>query len=309
MVSHVPNDALIQEAAHWFACQRSGAFGDRQRQAWQKWLRTSPAHRQAWQRVQEVCARFDRVRGPAAMPVLAPANASRRRVLRGLAWLAGGLLLAGGSAREETGSSFRTAVGEQRAWHLADGSLLALNTQSAARLSADGTQVQLLAGELFLQTVGAGRPPPRIWTRDGLVTPLGTRFIVRLEEDGTRIQVLSHAVRISPWQGTGEPCILTAGHQTRFNTRGVEPEQPLDPGAGLWLERRLSVIDMPLPQWLAELGRYRAGHLGYAPELADLRVSGVYPLDDTDIALDLLAAGQGLRIERWTRYWVRVLPG
>jgi hypothetical protein len=91
--------------------------------------------------------------------------------------------------------------------------------------------------------------------------------------------------------------------------RRIEPEQPLDPGAGLWLERRLSVIDMPLPQWLAELGRYRAGHLGYAPELADLRVSGVYPLDDTDAALDLLAAGQGLRIERWTRYWVRVLPG
>lgn len=304
-----PDDALLQEAAHWFACHCADDFDAGQQRAWQQWLHTSPAHARAWQRVQEVCARLERARGPGALRALTAPGCDRRQLLRGLAWLAGSTLLVRASSGDGGGHYLQTATGEQRRWHLADGSLLVLNTHSSVRLGPDPAQLQLLAGELYLQTAGPGRSALRVATPQGLVTPLGTRLLVRLHAGSAQVQVLQHAARLQPARAPAAARVLEAGRQARFDARHVGPERALDPGAGAWLQRRLSVLDMPLPQWLRELGRYRPGHLGCAPELAQLRVSGVYPLDDTDAALRLLAASHGLRIQRRSGYWVRLLPG
>jgi len=43
-----------------------------------------------------------------------------------------------------------------------------------------------------------------------------------------------------------------------------------------------------------------------APEVAMLRVSGVLHLDNTDMALDNLAAALPVQVVRRTRYWVTV---
>jgi transmembrane sensor len=63
---------------------------------------------------------------------------------------------------------------------------------------------------------------------------------------------------------------------------------------------------MPLGEWVAELGRYRRGVLRCDPAVAGLRVSGAFPLDDTDRALQLLADTFPVRHVWRTRYWVSV---
>ncbi|MGH8485657.1 MAG: iron dicitrate transport regulator FecR, partial [Pseudomonas sp.] len=65
-------------------------------------------------------------------------------------------------------------------------------------------------------------------------------------------------------------------------------------------------IDRPLADVLADLSRYRSGVLRCDPRIAGLKVSGAFPIDDTDRALAALESGLSLRITRYSRYWVNV---
>lgn len=70
----------------------------------------------------------------------------------------------------------------------------------------------------------------------------------------------------------------------------------------------LAARDMPLADLIAELARHRPGVLRCHPAVAALRVSGVFPLRDTDASLDLLIQTRPLALRNRTRYWVSVEP-
>ena len=57
---------------------------------------------------------------------------------------------------------------------------------------------------------------------------------------------------------------------------------------------------------LAEIARYRPGIVRCAPEVANLEVSGVFSLEDTDRALLNLTLGLPVDLVYRTRYWVTV---
>ena len=65
---------------------------------------------------------------------------------------------------------------------------------------------------------------------------------------------------------------------------------------------------MRLDDFLAELSRYRRGRLGCDPAIAGLRVSGVYPLDNTDRVLAALTSALPVEVHTFTRYWVTLRP-
>lgn len=66
--------------------------------------------------------------------------------------------------------------------------------------------------------------------------------------------------------------------------------------------------DMPLAEFLDQLSRYRPGHLDCDGAVAQLPVSGTYPLADTDQVLAMLLATLPVRLRTATRYWVVVEP-
>ena len=53
---------------------------------------------------------------------------------------------------------------------------------------------------------------------------------------------------------------------------------------------------------------YRPGLITLAPEVAGLRLSGVFPLADTDRILQSLVQVLPVRIHVPVRYWVRIGP-
>lgn len=63
---------------------------------------------------------------------------------------------------------------------------------------------------------------------------------------------------------------------------------------------------MRLDALVAELSRYRGGVLRCDPAVGALRVSGAFPLRDTDASLALLAKTLPVRIGGITRYWTVV---
>jgi transmembrane sensor len=73
-----------------------------------------------------------------------------------------------------------------------------------------------------------------------------------------------------------------------------------------WTQGQLIVEEMPLAEFLAELGRYRKGWLRCQPEVARLLISGAFQLDRTEQILAALPATLPVQVEYRTRYWVTV---
>ena len=73
-----------------------------------------------------------------------------------------------------------------------------------------------------------------------------------------------------------------------------------------WVQGRLEVRDRPLREVIDSLRRYRRGILHLSPDVADLRLSGLYPLDDSDRTLQLLERSLPIRVTWHNPYWVSI---
>lgn len=304
----------IRTASQWYVRLTGETVSEQERLAWQHWLSADPLNNQAWQRIEAVRQQMAQVPGQLAASTLRTAGQSRRQVLRGVVLLASAGSLAALGWRSDMGqrvlADYRTGIGERRTFTLADGSQLQLNTNSAVQLHFDGQQrvLQLLAGELMVSTASdpQGRPFS-VTTAHGGVRALGTRFTVRTDNQHSEVAVLEKAVEVSV-PGMAQPLRLEAGQRSRFTGNGIEAPHATDASTAAWQRGSLIAIDQPLGELLDELSRYRAGWLNCDPRLANLKVSGAFPIDDTDRALSALERSFPVQVQRRTRYWVTVRP-
>lgn len=228
------------------------------------------------------------------------------------------LVVAGGSAawlREPTlwqdlASDETTAVGERRSLTLADGTTLRLNTGSAVNIAFSNERrvVQLVRGEIWVQTAAdVLHRPFLVQTEAGSVRAIGTRFTVRAA-GVVNVNVLQGAVELRPADAPNQAQLLQAGETGDFTRTQASQARPMADGTGAWADGVLVASQMRLDDFLAELGRYRRGRLGCDPALAALRVSGVYPLDNTDHILAALTSALPVEVHTFTRYWVTLRP-
>lgn len=312
---------VMQEAAEWFAVLRADDAALADQLEWQRWHDASPAHRAAWRRVEAVSAEFQLLPGePAriALDEVGPRDGSRRNVIKGLlmlcltAGLGGSAFLRSDTRNWLTGLNAQqaTKVGEIRQLALADGGELWLNTDTS--LDIDYTpalrRIALYSGEILIATAKDTQLPPRPLVVDvlhGRLRALGTRFTVRSSADATLLSVYEGKVQVEPREGGGTR-IVDAGSQLSFDAASIGQPYALDENASAWIEHRLMPDQMRLDDFLAELSRYRRGHLGCAPEVAHLRLVGSYPLADTDRILAALEATLPVRVRRIHDWWVTV---
>lgn len=315
--------AVQRAALEWQVTLWSGEVKAEEQQAFERWLAADAAHRQAWQQVQQLGRQLRVVPRGLAGQVLraataAPARGARRQLLRGLTLLAGAGFVAGLVRQtpqwQVATAEHRSARGERSELRLPDGTQLSLNTASAAdtRYTAHERRLRLHAGEIHVTTavdIAATHRPFIVETRAGSVRALGTRFTVRQLDDAgpatVRVQVFEGAVQITPEAG-GPAWRLDAGWQMQFTRLGVDTTGPADVLAAAWSRGLLVVERMRLADFLAELGRYRAGVLRCDAAVAALVVSGVFRLDDTDAVLQSLVQALPVRVQMHTHYWVDV---
>ena len=245
----------------------------------------------------------------------APGSARRRRAVQALAVL---LVSGAGTTAVVRSQAWRgwtadqvVAVGEQRTLALPDGGSVVLNTGSALNLRYGPAQrvLELVRGEILVQTAPDSQHRPFIvQTAMGTVQALGTRFTVRERGSGIEVGVLQGAVQLQPAQAAHAVQRIDAGEQGMFTALQAVHSGALDTAASAWAEGMLVVSRMRLEDFLAELGRYRRGRLGCDPAVAGLRVSGAYPLADTDRVLAALTSSLPVEIHSFSRYWVMVRP-
>ncbi|QTD34378.1 DUF4880 domain-containing protein [Pseudomonas fluorescens] len=295
---------VAEQAVHWLLEMQQGQLSPRQQQAWQQWIDAHSEHRRAWEHIQRVNSRLRGLSSPLAHAALnAPKSGSRRQALKLLLILGAGSAVTWGMREHNPLPSlladYRSPIGQRRKISLGAGGQLQLNTASAADVRGDGL-IRLLEGEMLLTATQSFE----VQTAQGLLKTQGARINVRQFADRTQIALFEGRVELNA-QGRA-PMLLPVARQLSFSTTGVSAAKPLDANSGAWADGMLVAAHMRLGDFLDELGRYRRGQLNCDAKVADLLISGTYPLDDSERILDLLEISLPVKVKRFTRYWVTV---
>ncbi|MGY2188713.1 fec operon regulator FecR [compost metagenome] len=307
-------DPVSEQAIDWMVRLRAGTPTAAMQERFNAWLAMDPAHAQAWARLQErLGGSFNTVRAldrrlpgqsEHARQILLQPQASRRdalRVIAGLGLLGGGLWI---GARSPLGDSLladlHTGRGQRENFNLADGSRLSLNADSAVDLHFDDQQrlVILRRGELIIQVTPDPRRPLRVRTAQGEARALGTRFLVSQEQDASRVVVLEHSVEARLFDGTQR--VLQEGESALLYARHIEPVSGDQQHRADWLSGRLNVLDEPLENVVQALRPYSRGFVRVSPEVRDLRVQGVFPLNDPARTFAALAETLPIRVDHYS---------
>lgn len=306
---------VAHQAVAWMLDLQSDTATDALRRDWQHWLNQHPDHARAWQRIESVNRTLQRAAMPAqtaiAHATLTPPRSPRRRqIIQATAALA--LLTGAAGARHYLPwpvwlADYRTAVGERRRLAWADGTTVDMNTDSVLNVNIGPhiRRLQLLAGEILVTATAHPTHPVALQ----LDTPHGTlhtdaaQFAVRhWPHHRTDVQVVAAHVAVTS-HATGATTTLGAGQQLQLWADGATAPVPFEAIAPAWIDGFLIAQGMRLDDFLAELARHHRQTLACDPAIANLRVSGVYPLNDLGRILDTLRIALPIRVETLTRPW------
>lgn len=310
---------ILDEAAEWLMQLHDDDAKESDRIACECWRQRSPDHARAWARAELLMNKFGGLPPELAMPALRrPASAGRRAAVIKLAVLLAAVPASWGAWRLLDANAWtaehQTAVGERRNILLADGTRIALNTSSAIDVHFDERlrTIQLREGEILVQTApdtAAVHRPFSVNSLEGNMEALGTRFSVRQHDGLTHIAVLEGAVRITPKNGSLAQQVLQAGQQTSFTSNRIDAPVEADDAVIAWLQDMLMADKMRLADFASELSRYRSGIVRVDPAVAHVKISGAFPLADTDQTLAMLVSTYPVdAVTRLGGRWVTLIP-
>ena len=213
----------IAEAAAWFIEFRAGDATPALRSQFEKWLRSSPQHIQAYLEIAagwselptadpegriDLQAIIALARGNHAANVvrlsrsgstsrITPIRARRLALVASLAIIT--LLLGAGSWLLAERHVYSTGIAEQRTLVLADGSTVILNAQTTirVRMSRHDREIDLLRGQAFFNDIHDPSRPFIVRSGDTLVRAVGTQFDVDRKSDGMVVTVLEGRVAVA----------------------------------------------------------------------------------------------------------------
>lgn len=314
---------LVNQAIAWSVKLRLHVANAKELQAFHTWRQANPAHEAAWQRIESMQKDMTALPPHMASQVLAASarSAALRKGRRGALKLmiAGGLVGAGLYTGRDTPwmlqatADYSTGIGSRRTVKLDDGSEIILNTGTAINVRYENSQrlIDVRRGEILVTTgadvLARHYRPFVVTTDDGRMVAKGTRFLVRKDNGNTRLTVQEHAVEMHS-ADTGMTVLAKAGDSYTMSRDGIRAADNVafDPTA--WTDGLIAAREMRLDQFVAEVSRYRPGILRCDPAVADLLVSGVFQLQNTDHTLDVLLATQPVAAVYRTRWWVTIVP-
>lgn len=303
----------LRSASYWYAQLNDPSVTARQTGKWQQWHQSHADHQWAWQQVESLRRQMNAIPVGVTEGLMADSPATRRSVLKGLLLLAGsaatGWQLWHSELAEGMRADYHTATGQMLHQSLGDGSLLTLNTDSAANVRFDSQQrlIELLYGDIAIKTGhDLAHRPFRILTQPALLTALGTRFTVQQREDKVLISVREHAVRAVLLHDPQKSVLVTEGQSLRIDPAGFSELRPADPHSSDWINGTVSFSDQTLSKVISVLSQYHPGVLRCTPSVAGLRLSGTFPLTNIPAALQAIAATLPVNIQYITQYIILI---
>jgi transmembrane sensor len=299
---------IEEAAAVWVWRHDSGSLNDLQRQEFQAWLSLDPRHRRAFEQLSRTWDQLGDLTEPARGWDSAMAQAKQPLLSRRRLWswsLAASVLLCLSigaiwlSQRTES-QTLSTAVGQRRNFTLADGSVVALNTNSVVltELHIHTREIYLQKGEAHFQVAHDASRPFLVHAGDTVVRAVGTQFDVRVhgdhkvdvvvDEGRVEVQLVPSASNADA-QPRKQPAVaavraLTAGEglSTHSPTMNVVPVSSWELANALaWRDGAVVFDGQSLADAVAEIGRYTDIVIVVNdPAAAAMRVGGRFETDD-----------------------------
>lgn len=314
-----PRQQVVKQAIHWLLRLRDNHGNSRLTRQCEQWRAEHHEHEIAWQRVQSLHAELSsslRAVPGAQVAFNTLENSAQELGRRQALKLLSGALLMGSAAWlakdsvawQQWSADYATATGERRGFQLPDGTRIELNTASAVDLDYTARQrlIKLTRGEIIVNCGGSDEGaatdrPLRVQNRHGSYEPFAARFILRQEDQCTRLSVTRGRVVV---RAGGHSLEALAGQSFLVDQGDLRAAPTLDMDAGAWLDGLIVTRNMRLGDFIAEVARYRPGFLSCAADIAELRLSGVFRLEDTDRLLAVLPQTLPVQLRYRTRWWV-----
>ena len=292
-------DATLDVALEWQMHLHSGKAVSSDRSAYAAWQLANPRHRAAAIQAESLWRDIGEVQ----------VHAAPRRASSGKRWALAACLLmsvaAGGlgiAERDALLSDHHTGYGERQTLALSDGSTLQLDANTAVDVEISGTQrrVTVRHGQIHVQVARDPSRPFDVIANGGATRALGTGFNVRRGEHAVDVAVTEHSVRVSH-----ENSALTAqvreGEHLRYSDRGNigTPVSTDLHTVTAWQRGYLIFDNASLDDVISQMSQYRRGLVIVRdPALKQLRLTGVFRVDDTDALLAALPQSLPVRLRR-----------
>lgn len=315
---------LEDMAADWFCRLNEAKREDRAaiERSFRQWLDSDPRHAEAFA---NVSAAWDVIGEHAATPEIVTlrqtaladarfAAQSRWRPSRlpgwGIAAIAGyaaaALLVAGGyyyfSHAQPSGKQYSTQIGQREALTLADNSHVDIDADSAVSIALrrDMRLIHLQRGQAYFQVAHDRKRPFIVQVNSQQVIATGTAFNVEAINGGVRVTLVEGHVVVRSAPETGTPADasegtiiakLSPGDQLTDISGGIAH---LDHSANVlgvtaWRQGKLIFSNDKLFDVVARMKHYSTTEIVITdPELANLRVSGVFNAGDIPALVDAL---------------------
>lgn len=314
---------LSDEAIAWMVRLRSNRCTEEDFAHLAAWRRLSADHEQAYV---EACRLWQDMgtallgdRAP-AVPVEAagpPPVAARSRGLLRAGWALAASLTAIAILHhfhytDPWLSDYHTATGEQALVCLGDGSTVLLNTDTALSLADDEEtrRLRLHHGQAVFTVMLDPERPFEVEAGGGRIRALGTAFEVYENAGRVAITVQEHAVQVHVGREAADgsrTSVVHAGERLRYDSEGrMQAQERIDLiEHSAWQRRKLVFQDRPLAEVIGEVNRYRRGHIVIAnPHLHDLRVTSVFPTDDPEAVIEVIAETLAVEATRFSPWLV-----
>lgn len=288
------------EAALWLARHVLGTIDVERFEAWRA---RDPAHAVAFARALATWESIDRIDEPATPALQTP---SRRMLLRAAGVGAVAVLAAGGmTGRAYAWSTATTRIGENRKVRLPDGSMAALNTDSALswRFSESERSFWIGRGEI---AIDLREGPQAIMHNDGRKTLLSPgRFNARLRGDTLDLLVLRGEAKIAPTgEGKaavhGQPAMADAYQSLLLSsdTTLVRPTSRAQIASMIaWQQGEILFLDATLGTAVEEYNRFLTRKIVIVdPELGAIPVGGRFTSSNPTAFLHAVSAGLGVKV-------------
>lgn len=299
-----PTPSHAETARAWVLRLASGDVQAEELAALKAWLASDLDHARAFERERSLWQALEPHGDQLAktLPKARPVALTRRPIV----WAGGGALaaclllgLVGPGVWLQVRADYHTGPEVARTIDLPDGSVLALDSQSAVRIDFDaqGRRIELLEGAVWVEVRHGDRRPFQVVAGGGTTTDIGTAFEVRKSRGDVEVGVTQGAVSVAT--ATARPVTLTQGERVTY-TKGrietVEPTSAADLAA--WRSGEILVSDQSLKSAVEAVARYRSAPTFLLAGETQLRVNGVFRTDKADDALAAIAKQSGRQLTR-----------
>lgn len=308
-------------ASEWVALLATGDASPEDRTRLGAWLREHPSHQAAFDEVnrtwERVCAMGGEIRrkypadhGPeAVVRYLAESGEESRRRIRLLPVAAAALVVAvaaGILLTFDSGTRYRTDIGQQMTFTLPDRSTVQLNTNTELVVAYTDRlrRIELQRGEAYFDVEHDPDRPFVIEAGRGAIRAVGTSFAVHLNHNVVRVTVTDGVVEVtqaavrdesesdspSTRRGDSRPARVRKGQRIEYDQRvgsvAELPAEEIDRDLA-WRQGLLIFDNQSLDEVIQEIGRYTDTRLIIADDkLHRVRVGGAFRAGDLEAVLE-----------------------